>query len=74
MRNKLVLALILLGAVAVTTASASMPQKARSLSQKLSVPYCNCAVQEGGNLYHFGMWDSSRTECLFDVVCIIPDE
>lgn len=68
MRNKLVPALILLGAVTITTAS--MPQKVRPLSQKFNVPVCNCIVEEGGKNY-FGVLDGD--DCVIGN-CILPDE
>ena len=68
MRSKLVLALILFGSVAVTTASASMPQKADSLSQKFSIPDCNCKDADG----RFGLWDGSQ--CNSSAWCVVPVE
>jgi hypothetical protein len=73
MRSKLVLALILFGAVITTTASVSMPQKAHPLSQKLSLPKCDCAVEIQGHEYP-GVWDSLRSICYSDVMCIMVEE
>lgn len=70
--NKLVLALILLGAVAVTTASASMPQKAHSLSQKFDDVMCDCMATVGGVL-HFGVKDSLGN-CDLGKECRVPGE
>ena len=71
MRNKLALTLILFGAVVVTTASASMPQKAHPLSQKLGIPYCTCSItEELGTRY--GVLDIETGKCHLDIECLVP--
>ena len=71
MRNKLALALILFWAVVVTTASASMPQKARPLSQKFDPPYCNCSMSDDlGTRY--GVLDPETGKCNLNIECLVP--
>jgi hypothetical protein len=69
-RNKLVLALVLFGAVAVTTAS--VPQKASSLSQNFDDPMCDC-MQTIGGVLHFGVKDPLGV-CHIDKACRVPGE
>ena len=71
MRNKLALALILFGAVVVTTASASIPQKARPLSQNLGIPYCTCQMGEEPST-RYGVLDEETGKCNLDVECLVP--
>ena len=71
MRNKLALALILFGALVVTTASASMPQEARSLSQNRSLPYCTCSMSDDlGTRY--GVLDEITGKCHLEIECLVP--
>lgn len=71
MRNKLALALILLGSVVVTTASASMPQRVRLLSPKPAIPYCTCSMSDDlGTRY--GVLDELTGKCHLEIECLVP--
>lgn len=69
MRNKLALALILFGAVAVTTAS--MPQNAAASSQRRDLPYCTCMQSEELSS-RYGVLDPVTGKCDLTVECLIP--
>lgn len=60
--NKLALALILFGAFAVTTASASMPQKASPSLKKSNLPVCTCSKEEDGRTL-YGIYDEYTQIC-----------
>lgn len=71
MRNKMVLALILLGAVAIP--AASMPQRTSLRSIVLDPPKCTCSVSINGNKY-YGIYDRENEICDLDVECKVDDE
>jgi len=73
MRNKLALALILFGAVAVTTASASMPQKARPLTQQLRLPDCTCSMTDELST-RYGVLDVETGKCHLEIECLVPEK